>query len=119
MVEVTGEAAKYWPRWRGPSGQGLVAVGAYPDKWSATTSLWKANVPGRGNSSPIVSKGKVFLQTAADDFSKRSLVCLDAGTGKILWSKDAKGLSSPKDCARSITRASDALVIRTRPVDRV
>ena len=25
MVEVDGEGAKYWPRWRGPSGQGQVA----------------------------------------------------------------------------------------------
>ena len=24
MVELTGESAQYWPRWRGPSGQGLL-----------------------------------------------------------------------------------------------
>ena len=24
MIEVEGEATKYWSRWRGPSGQGLV-----------------------------------------------------------------------------------------------
>ncbi len=22
MIEVTGEGARFWPRWRGPSGQG-------------------------------------------------------------------------------------------------
>jgi hypothetical protein len=25
MVADDGEGAKYWPRWRGPSGQGLVS----------------------------------------------------------------------------------------------
>src|SRR5262245_44478708 len=55
MVEVTGEGAKYWPRWRGPSGQGLVKDKGYPDTWSDTENVrWKAPVPGRGNSSPIV-----------------------------------------------------------------
>ena len=34
MIEVAGEGAKYWPRWRGPSGQGHVPGGQYTDKWS-------------------------------------------------------------------------------------
>ena len=52
MVAVEGEGAKYWPVWRGPSGQGLV-TGTYPDTWSATENVaWKKAVPGRGNSSP-------------------------------------------------------------------
>ena len=35
MIEVTGDGAKYWPRWRGPSGQGLVAPGQYTETWNA------------------------------------------------------------------------------------
>jgi len=34
MIEVEGEARKYWPQWRGPSGQGLVEGKSYPDTWS-------------------------------------------------------------------------------------
>ena len=34
-----GDGAKYWPRWRGPSGQGLVADANYPDKWSPTENV--------------------------------------------------------------------------------
>ncbi|HEY8174047.1 MAG TPA: hypothetical protein VIF32_00015, partial [Gemmatimonadaceae bacterium] len=34
MIEPGGDAAKYWPRWRGPSGQGVVRAGAYRDRWS-------------------------------------------------------------------------------------
>ena len=27
MIPVEGEGTKYWPRWRGPSGQGVVSNG--------------------------------------------------------------------------------------------
>ena len=47
MLESEGEAASYWPRWRGPSGQGLVSRGEYPDRWSET-ELVKWKVRGAG-----------------------------------------------------------------------
>ena len=50
MVGDTGEGAKYWARWRGPSGQGVVTGTGYPDSWSATENVkWKVPVPGDGN----------------------------------------------------------------------
>ena len=39
MVADQGEGAKYWPRWRGPSGQGLVSGTGYPDTWSPTQNV--------------------------------------------------------------------------------
>jgi len=73
MIVPGGEAMKYWSRWRGPSGQGLVEGGNYPDKWSDTENvIWKVTVPGRGHSSPIVWGDRIFLTTAAGDGSKRS-----------------------------------------------
>ena len=55
MIELTGESAEYWPRWRGPSGQGLVPTGNYPDRWTAIDNvLWRTSLSGRGNTSPIV-----------------------------------------------------------------
>jgi len=86
MVVPGGEAMKYWSRWRGPSGQGLVAGGAYPDTWSETENvLWKVKVPGRGHSSPIVWGDRVFLTTAAEDGSNRSVLCFQRSDGKLLW----------------------------------
>ena len=68
MVPVEGEAVQQWSRWRGPSGQGLVAGAGYVDTWSATENvLWKTAVPGRGNSSPIVWRDRIFLTTAHAD----------------------------------------------------
>src|SRR6516225_4960846 len=81
-----------WPDYRGPTGQGLVAGGSYPLRWSPTENIaWKQDIPGKGWSSPVVYAGRVFLTTAVpaenkagSDQSLRAL-CLDAATGKILW----------------------------------
>ena len=56
--------AQDWPQWRGPNSNG-VAVGDAPLTWSDTERVaWKANVPGRGFSSPVIWGDKVFLTTA-------------------------------------------------------
>jgi outer membrane protein assembly factor BamB len=85
MVAVEGEGAKYWPVWRGPSGQGL-ATGTYPDAWSATENVaWKKPVPGRGNSSPIVWGDNIFLTTAHDGGRRVSLLAFRRSDGTQLW----------------------------------
>jgi outer membrane protein assembly factor BamB len=86
MVLPDGDAMKYWPRWRGPSGQGLVEGNNYPDTWSDTQNvLWKVEVPGRGHSSPIVWEDRIFLTTASEDGSKRSVLCFRRSDGKLMW----------------------------------
>lgn len=87
MVPPEGDGAKFWPRWRGPSGQSVVADGAYPDKWSPTENvLWKTKVPGDGNSSPIIWGQRVFLTTSYDKGKRRSILCFDRDNqGEKLW----------------------------------
>ena len=86
MVGVEGEAAKYWSRWRGPSGQGLVTGSGYVDSWSATENVrWKTPVPGDGNSSPIVWGDRVFLTTAYDRGSKLSILAFRRSDGARVW----------------------------------
>jgi outer membrane protein assembly factor BamB len=86
MVTVEGEGAKYWPSWRGPSGQGLVTGAAYLDSWSATEGvLWKKSVPGQGNSSPIVWGDRIFLSTAYDGGRRVSLVAFRRTDGTQVW----------------------------------
>ncbi len=86
MVVPGGEAMKYWPRWRGPSGQGLVEGTGYPDTWSEDRNVvWKVVVPGRGHSSPIIWGDRIFLTTAAPDGSRRSVLCFQRSDGKMLW----------------------------------
>jgi outer membrane protein assembly factor BamB len=86
MIAVEGEGARYWTRWRGPTGQGLVAGSGYLDSWSATQNvLWKTPVPGRGNSSPIVWGDRVFLTTAEENGAKLSVLAFRRSDGARLW----------------------------------
>lgn len=86
MIEPGGEAMRYWSRWRGPSGQGVVGDKGYPDTWSETDNvIWKVEVPDRGHSSPIVWEDRIFLTTASPDGSSRSILCYKRSDGELLW----------------------------------
>jgi outer membrane protein assembly factor BamB len=77
-----------WAQWRGPSGQGFSDDKRVPLEWSeAKNVVWKAKLPGVGNSSPIVWGDRVFLTAARGD--ERVVFCVDSATGKILWEKVA------------------------------
>lgn len=85
LVADEGEAARYWARWRGPTGQGLVA-GDYPETWSPDTKArWRTEVPGRGNSSPIVWGDRIFLTTAQDEGRRLSVLAYRRSDGIRLW----------------------------------
>jgi outer membrane protein assembly factor BamB len=86
MIVPTGEAEKYWPRWRGPSGQGLVRGSGYPDRWSETENVaWKVEVPGTGNSSPIVWGDQIVMATSYDRGARKSLIAFSRTDGRRLW----------------------------------
>jgi len=51
-----------WPQFRGAFGRGVAEINGLPITWSATKNVaWKASVPGRGWSSPIVWRDQVIL----------------------------------------------------------
>ena len=115
MVAVEGEGAKYWPVWRGPSGQGLV-TGTYPDTWSATENVvWKKPVPGRGNSSPIVWGDRIFLTTAHEGGRRVSLIAFRRSDGTQLWETFAPdgrtGRAHYKNGHASATPSTDGTLV--------
>ena len=86
MVPVETEANRYWSRWRGPSGQGVVAGTGYTDRWSATEHvLWRTSVPGRGNSSPVVWADQIFLTTSQEGGRRLSVLSYALSDGRPLW----------------------------------
>jgi outer membrane protein assembly factor BamB len=86
MIPVEGEGAKYWPRWRGPSGQGLAMGSGYVDKWSDTENVkWKTKLDTTGNGSPIVWANRIFLTIASGDGARRGIAAFDRATGRKLW----------------------------------
>ena len=57
-----------WPQFRGPTGQGHAGDESAPLTWSETENVaWKAPVPGRGWSSPVIAGGLAWLTTAVTD----------------------------------------------------
>ncbi len=103
-------SAANWPRFRGPNGTGVADDKDVPVTFSDTENvLWKTAIPGAGNSSPIVWKDRIFLETAPDE-NTRALVCLDTANGKVLWSKTVKGSHAKihkKNSLASSTPATD------------
>jgi len=80
-------AADEWPSWRGPDGTGISSEKEAPVTWSATENVkWKVPLPFKGNGSPILSGGRVFVTCPEDGEGKRrSLYCFDRTNGKQLW----------------------------------
>ena len=77
-----------WTRFRGPNGSGLAPDSpAIPAVWTERDQLWKTPLPGAGHSSPVIASGKLFVTAADPKAGKRSLICLDASSGSILWTK--------------------------------
>lgn len=114
LAQKTSSNVSHWPQWRGPDFNGM-ARGDAPTKWSDTENVkWKAVIPGRGHSTPIVWGDKVFLTTAiptappaapptagagrggpgggagANQEHQFVVLCLDKKTGKTLWQKVAR-----------------------------
>ena len=88
-----------WPEFRGPTGQGLSPAKDVPIRWSTTENVaWKTPIPGGGWSSPVLVNGRVYLTTSKSAEGTKSLalstLCLDARTGKVIWSTD---VFSPED----------------------
>jgi outer membrane protein assembly factor BamB len=80
--------AENWPCWRGPRGDGTSGEKSVPLKWSGSENIaWKTPIPGVGHSSPIVWEDRVFLTTCLEKSQERALVCLERGTGKVLWQR--------------------------------
>src|SRR5437588_3503246 len=58
--------AANWPSWRGPQGTGVADERDLPLNWSDRENVvWKAPLPGGGNSTPIVWGDHVFLTCAS------------------------------------------------------
>ena len=73
-----------WPHWRGPDRDGKSSETDWKSEWSADgpKTTWKATI-GLGFSSVVVADGRLFTLGYADD--KDTVRCLDATTGKPVW----------------------------------
>jgi outer membrane protein assembly factor BamB len=94
-----------WRQWRGPGGLGVSAAREVPTHWSpeSTNLAWRTDIPGLGNSSPIVTHGRVFVLSEQRQGaerpprSKRRVTALSLTTGETLWSTEVfTGATGPR-----------------------
>jgi outer membrane protein assembly factor BamB len=78
-----------WPQFRGPGGTGISQEKGLPTSWSKSEGIaWKAELPGRGLSNPVIAGGRVYV-TACSMYRQMRLhvLCFDEATGKKLWER--------------------------------
>lgn len=93
-----------WPRFRGPMGN-PVSTGRLPDTWSKTQNIeWKAEIPGRGWSSPIVSGNRVFVTAATTDGPSKKPQIGTQYSNEYVAELQKQGLSEQEIEARVVAR---------------
>jgi outer membrane protein assembly factor BamB len=90
LVTAAQAAETEWPQFRGPTGQGLSRAVNVPVEWDAAKNVaWKVELPGRGWSSPVLAKGRLYFTASLADAATAEVtlraVCCDAGDGHVLW----------------------------------
>ena len=109
----TGFDLDRWPGWRGRNGSGIAPGGNPPTTFSLEEGLrWTADIPGSGNSSPVVWDSFVFLTTALDTTNPPTLAVLafDRDTGSLRWKTDvgqSAGRTHTKNGYASATVVTD------------
>jgi outer membrane protein assembly factor BamB len=75
-----------WTHFRGSHLNGISADSLVPVSWNDTTNiLWKAEIKGRGWSSPVVYGNQVWVTTASTDGKEMSGICIDFNTGRLVY----------------------------------
>lgn len=77
-----------WPRFRGPSGDGVTTERALPTTWGEGKNIiWKTRLPKAHNpySSPVVWEDRLFLTSCTCEPLEHHVLCFDANSGKLLW----------------------------------
>ena len=99
-----------WPQFRGPSGQGHSSDAGLPLAWSESRNVvWKAPVPGRGWSSPVVAGGRVWLTTSiSEKGASLRAVAFDVASGREVVNVEVvrlgnANLTNPKNSHASPT----------------
>src|SRR5262245_32101587 len=99
--------ADNWPQFRGPNASGVANGSDIPNRFSIDNGvLWKVPIPGLGNSSPIIWDDLIFLQTSSSDSRERLLLCLDAKSGKQIWSRSLPGKGAAIHTKNSLASAT-------------
>ncbi len=112
-ILVLAAAGADWRQFRGNDSTGVAPREEVPSSFGPTTNVaWKADLPERGVSSPIVVDGRVYVTASGGPRKDRlHVLAFDAVGGRRLWQRSFWGSgptdSHPKTCMAAPTPAGD------------
>lgn len=107
LASVAADWPDFLPQTRSRAVDETLPVNWAPDQNVA----WRAELPGDGQSSPVVWDGRVVVTAVEGDMKDRNLVvCLDAASGKELW-KQAFDSSFKVKSSLYVSRAAPTPVV--------
>lgn len=98
-LPASPDAKEAWHQWRGPNNNGVAESDA-PLHFSGTENVkWRIAIPGKGNSTPVISGRTIYLTTSVEsgtDIETGALgqhdflvLAIDKETGEEVWRRTA------------------------------
>lgn len=84
----TTAVADNWPRFLGPNGDANTDDKNIPLEWTPDDVVWRTELGGVGQSSPIIWQDRIFVTTSEKTSSgqaARTVLCVNRADGRILW----------------------------------
>ena len=88
LLFASSAPAQEWARFRGPGGAGVAPEADIPSIFTMDDVAWKITLPGKGHSSPVVWKDRLWVTCEGSEPGKRSLVCLSPADGSVRWNRE-------------------------------
>jgi hypothetical protein len=88
LLPCVESLAQEWTRFRCPNGSGISAATNFHIKWTADDYNWQIDLPMMGSSSPVLWGKRLYLMGDHADNQQRSVLCINADSGRILWRRD-------------------------------
>lgn len=100
-----------WPAFLG-EGSSAIDAGELPISWDASSAmLWEAELPGHGQSSPVVWGDRVFVSSVEGPMKDTwHVLCFDLTTGARLWQHSLVN-SLPVESSLYVSRAAPTPVV--------
>lgn len=98
-----------WNRFRGPDGAGIGVVPNLPAQFTDKDFNWKIDLPGGGNSSPVVAGDKLFVSCTPKETTKRMLLAINTADGKTAWQQSWETAAFQMNADNSYTSATPAV----------
>ena len=107
-----GARGEEWPQFRGPKGQGHSTEHGLPLHWNETKNIvWKIPIEGKGWSSPVVKKKRIWLTTATEEGRSLRVICVDREKGQVLYNVEVFRHENPPPIHKKNSYASPTPVL--------